>query len=380
MEFQKNSESPPIYTKWVAISMIASGLSRKVWHKWDGLIYPNFFICLVGPSGEARKGTAMRPGGDFLDEQEIYTAAESTTRESLIEQLELGGKTFTTPDGEVLVYSAITVYSEEFTVFLNHRDERFLADLCDLFDCKRRWRYQTKRSGSNHIRNVFMNLIGATTPKTLRESLPNTAVGGGLMSRIILVYADKGRLVIFPDEHAPDHDLLRKLAHDYQDIQMLAGEFTFDEGWRSLYERWYPKQKEELVFNNEYANSYSSRRSLHLRKLCMICNVSRGGQGVITAEDFKRAHSLLIETEANMGQVFLGVGRNELAEVQAAVMMFLKKTGGATFSDIARQFWQDATRDEMSVIVSTLELMKMIDRSQRGDDTFFKPIIRKEQQ
>ena len=368
LEFQKNSESPLLFRKWVAISMISSALSRKVWHMWEGPVYPNFFICLVGPSGEARKGTAMRPANAFLETMDVYTAAESTTRESLIEQLEEGTQTITT-DEQTLVYNAITVFSEEFTVFLNYKDERFMADLCDLYDCKARFRYVTKRSGSNYLRNVFLNIIGATTPKTLKDSLPSLSIGGGLLSRIILVYADKGQTVVFPHRVPIDQSLQDDLIHDYQDLLMESGEYTFTPEWDYLYEKWYPTQKDEIPFEHDYANSYSSRRSLHLRKLCMVMCASRGGEKVVTADDFKRAHSLLLETEDRMGRVFMGVGKSELAEVQAHVLFYIQNKGmvGVTLVEIVRHFWQDATRDQLSTIMATLEMMGVIERFEAED-------------
>ena len=83
-QFTENSESPDLYKEWVAVSVIASCLQRKVFLTWDTLTYCNMFIVLVGPSGRSRKGTAMIPGLEMLQELgTINLAAESITREAL---------------------------------------------------------------------------------------------------------------------------------------------------------------------------------------------------------------------------------------------------------------------------------------------------------
>jgi len=67
-----------------------------------------------------------------------------------------------------------------------------LVLLTDLFDCEELpWKYRTKHSGSNVIPSVFLNLVAATTPDALASALPSTAIGGGLTSRIMFIWADK---------------------------------------------------------------------------------------------------------------------------------------------------------------------------------------------
>jgi len=119
LHYMKDSEAPLLYNKWVAISMLAAVLERKVFLSWDKLIYPNFYIVLVGPPG-CRKGTAMSPGRAVLDEMNVKLAADATTKEKLASRLEDATDNFEAADGQIYPYAAMTIFSEEFTVFLGY--------------------------------------------------------------------------------------------------------------------------------------------------------------------------------------------------------------------------------------------------------------------
>lgn len=178
LQYMFSTESPTIYHKWVAVSMIASVLERKVFLNWDKKIYPNFYIVLVGPPA-ARKGTAMWPGRELLDNMNVKIAADATTREKLIRRLKDASDTFEL-NGQIHSYSALTIYSEELTVFLGYGNQELMQNMADWYDCKANWKYETKHQGIDDIDGVWVNLIGATTPGLLQDSLPRESFGGGL--------------------------------------------------------------------------------------------------------------------------------------------------------------------------------------------------------
>ena len=90
LEYTKDTEPPKSFHTWIGLSMIAGALQRKVHTRYGhAVIYPNLYIILVGKSGGARKGTAMKIGKDILkDVQGVELVAESITREKLIVKFE----------------------------------------------------------------------------------------------------------------------------------------------------------------------------------------------------------------------------------------------------------------------------------------------------
>ena len=88
LKYTENTEPPISYHTWTAISLIAGALQRKVYMPWGhDIIYPNMYIVLIGPSGRARKGTAMNIGKDILKDIVISMTSESITREALIRDM-----------------------------------------------------------------------------------------------------------------------------------------------------------------------------------------------------------------------------------------------------------------------------------------------------
>ena len=98
LRYVDNTEPPNLYKEWVAVSVIASCLQRKCYLDWGPMtFYPNMYIVLTGPSGKARKSTAMGPGMKLLREMGVKLAAESITREALIRELKTSNATQVDP-------------------------------------------------------------------------------------------------------------------------------------------------------------------------------------------------------------------------------------------------------------------------------------------
>lgn len=366
LAYTYNSESPKLYHEWVAVSMIAAALKRKCFHIWEDRIYPNFYIVLVGPAGKARKGTAMVPGAKLLYELGVKMTAQATTREALIRHLNKSSDTFT-GQGEVgkgeetHMFSALTVYSEEFTVFIGYNSLQLMADLSNWYDCKDHWTYDTKNKGTDSIDGVYVNLIGATTPELFQSNLPQDIVGGGLLSRTICVYEeDRGKVVIFPRRTQSNLELRTQLTLDFEEMLMMSGEFAFSTSFNDLYEKWYPTQEREVEFEDERLVAYITRRPTHLRKLCMINNASRGGNMIITEEDFTRSLDLLKRTEQKMAYTFAGMGKGDYADILNKIAVYVKIRKSVWYSELLRKFIREVDNVTLPIIVATLEKAKFI--------------------
>lgn len=355
MEYTYNTEPAESFRKWVAISMIASCLQRKCSLQWEHTIYPNLYIVLVGPSG-SRKGTAMTPGLSMLRElgETIKMSPESVTREQLIRRLKKASMT----DG-LLMHASLTVFSEELTVFLGYNNLQLMADLCNWYDCLDKWDYETKNQGKDDIVNVFVNLIGATTPRLLQSTLPQDSIGGGLTSRMIFVYeTGKGKSVSRPFKTEHEIEIEANLIHDLNMIHMLKGEFRPDDTFLDKYDRWYTTSGEVMNFADYRFDGYRSRRATHLRKLAMIINASRSGDFILSGVDFDRALIELEKVEEKMVDTFRGVGKSDLSEVTNAVITTIIQHGIISFNEILGLHYDDVDYGTLSKIIETLTNME----------------------
>lgn len=360
IEYTDDSEPPTLYRKWVAVSVIGACLQRRCWLQWGiDRLFPNLYTVLVGPPGEARKGTAMKMGRIFLDRMpDVNLAADATTREALIRYLAFCQADYGEDGRRAHVHCSMTIYSEELSVFLRSNDQDLLAMLCAWYDCGDTWKYMTKTQGEDFLSNIWVGLLGATTPKSIKESMPETGFGGGFTSRVIFVYADKpGKRVKWPTPLLPEDPMWQQLEKDLEVICTLGGQFKFDDEWAAMWDSWYENHEQECEHLGNKLRHYVTRRQTHLRKLSMIFSASRGDSLVMTGEDFVRAREYLLEAENVMENTFRGMGQSPLSDVTTRVMEYIATQERVLAKDLMNVFYNDASPRIMSEVVQTLKDM-----------------------
>lgn len=365
MEYTERSEPPELYRKWVGISVAAAVLQRKCYLEWGPALtfYPNMYIVLVGPSGKCRKGTAMGVGKDLLDEVGVDMAAEAITREALIRELANTTDQVMREEGEMLMHSSLTIYSQELTVFLGYNNQKMLMDLTDWYDCRDNWTYRTKNMGTDEITGVWVNLIGATTPRLIRSSLPVDAVGGGLASRMIFVYEeDKGQSIPAPFGVDGYEDMRKDLIYDLEQMYSMNGQFKVTDSFLEEYVPWYKYQdKNEAIAKPEFMG-YNQRRPNHLLKLCIILSATRREDRVITDEHFNDALTLLKRTEKKMPRTFSGHGESDESDVMARIMAYIARSEKTSKSELMTRFHSDiGSQQKLDEVIESLKVMGFVD-------------------
>lgn len=363
MTYTTETEPPYLFRKWVAVSMVAAVMERKCYLNWGTLVfYPNMYIILVAPSGKARKGTAMGPARDILEEiPSLHIASESITREALIQELKEAGEKpcIDTNTGKQYWHASLTIHSQELTVFLGFNNKELMSDITDWYDCRNKWTYRTKHQGTDKINGVWLNLIGATTPELIQNSMPVDAIGLGLTSRMIFVYEyRKDKTIIVPCMTKEEIELREKLIIDLEKINMISGCYTVSEDFIDIWSQWYPAQEDNPPFNDNRFNGYFERRPNHVMKLSMILHASHSDSLVITGKDLQDAITLLTRTEIKMPNTFAGLGKNKLADTVSKAMAVIGNKGEISYSDLMDYFHRDVTKFELDSILASLEAMK----------------------
>jgi len=362
MKYTDNSEPPTLFRKWVGISCIAAAMQRKVRIEWGTNLvwYPNFYIVLVGPSATG-KGTAMGPGTKIINKiPGIKLSAQATSLQALISSLKDNNLTDYDPkSGDSSFHSSMTIYSEEFTVFLGYHNNELMASLCNWYDCQDDWTYDTIKRSKEKIHGVWVNLIGGTTPDLIRSSLPYESIGGGLTSRIIFVYEEKpAKLVTIPTETAEERQLFDFLVRDLEKISLLNGVFKWTEGFVKDWDTWCREDRANPPFVDRKFDGYNGRRRVHLMKLAMITSASYGRNDLtLTQDDLMEASTLLKEVEQKMALTFKGVGKSDIADLMFRANMFFKtaKTDEMPYQTFARYFESDADKPTLERLLATLD-------------------------
>lgn len=367
-DYTSNTEAPDSYRRWVGISLVASALQRKCQFTWDEVHYPNMYIVLVGPSG-VRKGSAMRPGKAILREAKVKLSSEAITREALIQELFQSEDLSGVAQG-IKPHSSLTIYSSELTVFLGYNNVQLIMDLTDWYDCEDQWKYTLKTKPSNDIQGVWVNLLGATTPQQLRQSLPEDAIGGGLSSRTIFVFEEhKGKDVVFPFLEAKDHAFTQRLIEDISDIGTMNGEFKFTPEFLEAYGIWHKTGKRK-DFLGTFLEAYEARRPIHHLKLSTIVCASRTADMVVTKSDFLTAVKYLKAIEDKMKFTFSGMGANPQAQILAKIIGTLTSRKEITFGELVKLYQYEAKVNDLYEMLNALRLTGNVILGESKDGNF----------
>lgn len=371
LQFTDNSEPPKLYHEWTALSVIAGVLQRKARLDWGSLtFYPNLYVVLVGPSGKCRKGTAMGFGASFLYDMGIKMAAEATTRESLIRELSTATKTDSYgASGDIDIHASLTIFSQELVVFLGYDNKQLISDLTDWYDCRKRWTYRTKSMGTDEIIGVYVNLIGAITPELIQSSMPQDAIGGGLVSRMIFVYEDrKSRTVPLPFLSDEAQEIRHNLLHDLEMIHMMSGQFRVTEEYIQLWTQWYMNAEQNPPFRDARFAGYIERRPQHVKKVAMLISASERQDMIITKDHLQKAINLIERTEVKMPMVFRGYGSSATVSVMSNIMVFIEQERTTSRKEILKRFHYDLENDrQLDQLIDTLKSMGFIRTTFGGD-------------
>lgn len=363
MKLTENSEPPKMFLKWSAISTIAAALQRKVKVCWGTSLtfYPNMYIVLVGPSA-SRKGTAMNFALDIIKNSSgnIRMSSQATSLQALIRKLKENNMTdMDTENGDHIFHSSMTIVSKEFTVFLGYNNRELISALCDWYDCDDKWSYDTISRDKEEIIGVWVNLLGGTTPDSLKSALSIDAIGGGLTSRIIFVAEEtKGKLVVLPTQTSSEAELQKMLIDDLEQISLISGQYRYTENFLSAWIDWAYEDDTNPPFVDKYFEGYNGRRRTHLIKLCMIVAASKRNDLVITKDDLDRAIEMLKEVEVKMTNVFKGVGRSDISDLIYEFTKYLDNSGKSEVPiiELLRVFNGTIDKFTFDRVMSSLEM------------------------
>lgn len=371
-----DTESPLIYHRWAAISMVAAILARKVSFPFGhGAIYPNMYSLLVGTPG-ARKGSALKPAINALKLIEFKKLAPQrvSPERFLIEMQSLNG--FEQIDGEEDLEklnfdepNEIYVVSEEFGDFIKQGNIDFVNLLTNLWDNLDEYKHPKIHGKSVHIFEPTVNIIGATTPQGIALSLPVEAIGQGFLSRFILVHGDPtGKKITFPQ---PPTDCAKaKVEERLNEISVrVTGTLEIKPDAKELLDALYHEYKD---IDDVRFQHYNTRRLTHLIKLCIIF-AAMDCSTTVARIHVLQANTLLHVTEQRMSKALGQFGKAKHADVANSIIELLKK---APKPMVVREIWKHVSQDmnkldDLIEVLKNLEVAEKIVNMKIGDKTGF---------
>ena len=356
MDWSDDTEPAKAFHLWTALTVISGALQKKVSLSLGRLnIYPNIYTVFVAEPGIARKSQAINMGlGIMRQIPSIHTSADSATPQALLDDIQAaasiapGSQETATPDGRTGTHASMIIIAKEFETFLGQKKEnnKMLVMLTDLFDAQEiPFKYRTKHSGSNDIPSVYLSMLAATTPESLASSLPPTAIGGGLTSRMMFVWADKrAKKCSRPEKTARVTALEADLVSDLHLIAIMDGTYEFTEECGKQWDDWYNAYEEldpRRVCKDPSFNGWYSRKPMYILKIATIIAASRSSQMVMRWEYIEKAMEYIATIESTMNLVFRAVGRSSITTDVDELMKIVAQRKFVKEKDLMSMTWRN---------------------------------------
>lgn len=357
LRYVEDTEAPRDFWTWGAIFMICAALQRRVWLPY-GLepIYPNLFVLIVAPPGEARKGHIPGEAKKFLQEVGIPVSVDSSSKRALTQELaELYKTCHFTLNGKTKVQTPLAIISKEMSSLLSVDPKGMIEVLTDLYDSHDVWKYKTAGQGEDNLYGVCVSCLIATTPTWLASNLPEEAIGGGYTSRHVIVFGDQHdryKSVSIPP--APPEKIKKALLHDLSIISMLAGEFKWGEGSRAFYDKWYktlPEKRNGL--KDTRLHGYMARIHVIALKVAMARRVSYTSDLTIDKVDLEFAFGLLEKALERASDALGGFGKSKNAVTVERVLKQIYNHKGISYEELLSYNFRDASKTDLDEILET---------------------------
>ena len=375
LKLMEDTEPARLFDVWVGYSVIAAALRRKVSLQLGRLIYyPNIYVVLVAEPGVARKTEAIKHGVSFLNTiPDIVLSADSATKEAMTDDIEGSGLDELMIDGTQLRHSSLNIISKEFESFLGQKKEntRMLTALTDLFDCPDDWSSRTRHSGSTKIIRPWVNLLAATTPDSLASSLPASAVGGGLTSRIMFIWADKKKKsVAIPFMTEADTILKEKLEKDLYQISRISGSYVMSDDcvkkWIAWYDNYDEDESGKRTCVDKSFNGWYSRKPSYIIKIAILCAAAESNTLVINWRHIETALNEVLQVEQIMGKAFRAIGKSEISAEVDAVLQIIQKLRWVSEKQLMTAVWRDIDSSKFDNVMDTLIKTGKVRREYQG--------------
>lgn len=369
LNFTKNQEASEKIHRWVAISIIAAALERKVFlPRGHYVLFPNIYTFIIGASGVVRKSTSTGIGVSLLKEIEsISVMSERITAAALIEHMKDANRQFEVAPGVNLQQSASFAYASELIVFMREVFGSITELLttfydCTPHDCRKPWTYGTKGNGVTQIFGPCLNILGASTPQWLAEAIPVSQMEGGFASRVIFVVEteEPKRFIAWPDTDADINTMRPKLIEDLRQIHELVGAVEVTPEARKWFAEWYEGHMRILVRQKDLRFSgYYGRKADTLLKIAMVCIVSESNVLRMEVAHLERALSLIEVLELTMFEAFKTHATHPDASVMYKILDYMRGKGIVTHSEILRVFCSQVNHEQLVGIMNTIDSMKL---------------------
>jgi hypothetical protein len=311
MRLYENVETSEAYDFWSGVWLLSSVLGRKITvARPQAPVFLNVYAILCAESGITRKSTAVSGAVELLNEWSslhytpLHVMSGGTTAEGLDKLMAVA----TAETGQ----SHVCITSSELVNLLGK--ERYNASLpgrlTDFYDCPAIYTRQTAGLGRVDLRNIYVTLLGASTPSWLVRAVNPDVVEGGFTSRCLFIIEEKPkRLIAWPDAIVDTGlrkrvlDQLASTSEAADHVRERAGGIHLSAVARRVFTDWY---EHRAMVTDAYGSSFQAREDHHVLRLAGLLAASDGSWEI---DDHHIHHCIqAIQHVRSMGSTLFGSG------------------------------------------------------------------------
>lgn len=306
-----NVETAEAYDFWCGVWLLSNVIGRRL--RVDrpmAPVYLNVYAVLCAEAGITRKSSAVRHATNTLRAYaDRYDASITINSGGLTgESLEETMARLT----ELWQHAHVVLSSSELVTLLGRERSAMTlpGKLTDLYDCPDIYTRSTRTYGELNSRNVYVTLLGASTPSWLVRAINPDVVEGGFTSRCLFIIEDKPkRLIAWPEvgSDTGSSDYLVEHLHNVRRgadicIQRTGG-IRLTRVARDRFGEWY---EERRLVSDPYGASFQAREDHHILRLSGILAASDGSWEV---DEHHIAHATsVIQHVRSTGSILFGTG------------------------------------------------------------------------
>jgi uncharacterized protein DUF3987 len=316
-----------------SVFLLACGLviGRRVWRSTPRPLFPNFYILLLGQTGDARKSTCLWLATEFLNRigEDFKSLDGIVSTEGLIEAL--AGREET----------KALIYADEFRALLSVARRKGTQDILPrlngLYYCPEKSSVDRVKKPTIAIR-PFVSVITGTPQEYVEDLLCDLDITGGFLNRFIIITGD---------EQAPKPIVKVPSADEWDDLAMrtqtaidkTSGNIEFSsealDRWRGFYVDWRTGRRK---LGHRKAQ-LTARLFEHVLKIATVYAVLNG-EDTINLDTLNIAVEIGLWIEANTIRLFTTVGMDQFGKCEHAILTVLKKASGG-------RMWRRDLQQEM---------------------------------
>jgi Protein of unknown function (DUF3987) len=302
---------------WSAF-LLACGLviGRRVWRSTPRPLFPNFYVLLLGQTGDSRKSTCLWLATEFLRcvGEDVTSLEGVVSTEGLIEALAAHEET------------KALIYADEFRALLSVARRKGTQDILprlnSLYYCPEKSSVDRVKNPTIAIR-PFVSLMAATPQEYVEDLLCDLDITGGFLNRFLIITGEEQPPK--PIVQTPSTDQMDTLAMKTQmAIAKVSGHVGFSSDaiatWRDFYIAWRSRRK---GLDHRKAN-LTARTFEHILKIATVYTVLNG-KDTIDLQTLNIAIEIGSCIEANTIRLFATIGMDRFGKCEHTILAVLKK-------------------------------------------------------